>query len=66
MTGSDEPIKTYDLAHSPGEYNPGLLILAKIITRVHLARLANNAQAVTDNGHSDAKLNQQTDHEDIP
>jgi hypothetical protein len=44
----------------------GLRLLARIIARVHLARLADKAQAMTDNSQIDDKLNHQTNHEDIP
>ena len=68
MAGSDEPIGTHDLLHSPGGYDPaqGLITLARIIARVHIARLANKAQTVTDNRHSNDRINDKANHEDIP
>jgi len=57
MAGSDELIKKYGVVHSPGADNPaaGLIILARIIARVHLARLASNVQPEPDNSQIDDK-----------
>jgi len=69
MTRSDETIEMHERLSSPESYNPaqGLVTLARIIARVHIARLANKTPTVADNSHSNGtgQINDKINHEDI-